>query len=74
MQMAQMMVRMKAMALDLQQVRAQVGKLQQDRNPFPKMPVVPYDDDDEDDDEPAFAHACDQLISFSATAEQHNES
>ena len=57
MQMAQMMAMMKAMAHHLQEVRAQVGKLQQDRNPFPRMPVVTYDDDDEDDDEPASDHA-----------------
>jgi hypothetical protein len=33
----------------LQEVKSQVGKLQQDRDPFPFKPVVPYSDDDEDD-------------------------
>ena len=32
------------------EVKSQVGKLQQDRDPFPFRPVIPYDDDDEDDD------------------------
>ena len=48
-QMAQMMEMMKAMTHQLQEVKAQVGKLQQDRDPFPFMPVVSHDDDDEDD-------------------------
>ena len=48
-QMAQMMDMMKAMTTQLQEVKSQVGKLQQDRDPFPFRPVVPYDDDDEDD-------------------------
>ena len=48
-QMAQMMEMMKAMTHQLQEVKSQVGKLQQDRDPFPFQPVIPYDDDDEDD-------------------------
>ena len=51
-QMAQMMEMMKAMAHHLQEVRAQVGKFQQDHNPFPSMPVVTYNDDDDEDDAP----------------------
>jgi hypothetical protein len=49
-QMAQMMEMMKAMTHQLQEVKSQVGKLQQDCDPFPFRPVIPYDDDDEDDD------------------------
>ena len=49
-QMAQMMEMMKAMTHQLQEVKSQVGKLQQDRDPFPFRPVIPYDDEDEDDD------------------------
>ena len=49
-QMAQMMEMMRAMTHQLQEVKSQVGKLQQDRDPFPFRPIIPYDDDDEDDD------------------------
>ncbi len=48
-QMAQMMQMMKAMTHEVQEVKAQVGKLRQERDPFPFRPVIPYDDDDEDD-------------------------
>ena len=48
-QMAQMMEMMKAMTHQLQEVKSQVGKLQQDRDPFPFRPAIPYDDDDEYD-------------------------
>jgi hypothetical protein len=47
--MAQMMEMMRAMTHQLQEVKSQVAKLQQDRDPFPFKPVVPYSDDDEDD-------------------------
>ena len=40
---------MKAMTHQLQEVKSQVGKLQQDRDPFPFQPVIPNDNDDEDD-------------------------
>jgi len=40
---------MKAMAQQIQDVKAQVGKFQQDRDPFPFRPFIPYDTDDEDD-------------------------
>ena len=49
-QMAQMMEMLKAVTHQLQEVKSQVGKLQQDRDPFPLRPVVHNDDDDEDDD------------------------
>ena len=49
-QMAQMIEMMKAMTHQLNEVKSQVGRLQQDRDPFPFRPVIPYDDDDEDDD------------------------
>ena len=48
-QMAQVMQMMKAMTHELQEVKAQVGKLHQERDSFPFRPVIPYDDDDEDD-------------------------
>lgn len=47
-QMAQMIEMMKAMTHQLQEVKAQVGKLQQDRDPFPFRQMIPYDDEDED--------------------------
>ena len=47
-QMAQMMEMMKAMTHQLTDVKSQVCKLQQDRDPFPFRPVVPNDSDDED--------------------------
>ena len=49
-QMDQMMEMLKAVTLQLQDVKTQVDKLQQDRDPFPLRPVVHNDDDDEDDD------------------------
>ena len=52
-QMARMMEMMRAMTHQLQEVKAQVGKLQQDRDPFPLRPVIPYDDDDETDEREA---------------------
>ena len=42
---------MKAMSHQLQEVKSQVGKLQQSRDPFPFQPVIPNDDDDDDDDD-----------------------
>ena len=48
-QMAQMMEMMKAMTHQLQEVKGQVGKLQQNRDPFPFRPVIPFDTDDEED-------------------------
>ena len=48
-QMAQMIEMMKAMTHQLQDVQAQVGRLQRDRDLFPYRPVIPYDDDDESD-------------------------
>ena len=42
---------MKAMTHQLQEVKSQVGKLQQTRDPFPFRPVIPNDDDDDDDDD-----------------------
>ena len=53
-QMSQMMVMMKAMTHQLQEVKSQVGRLQQERDPFPFRPVIPYDDDDEDIDDRGF--------------------
>ena len=48
-QMAQMMEMMKVMTHHLQEVKAQVGKLQQDHDPsFPFRPLIPYDTDDEE--------------------------
>ena len=38
-----------------QQSFSQVGKLQQDRDPFPFRPVIPYDDDDDEDDRGLYA-------------------
>ena len=49
-----MMVMMKAMTHQLQEVKSQVGRLQQERDPFPFRPVIPYDDDDEDIDDRGF--------------------
>ena len=49
-QMAQMMEMMKVMTHHLQEVKAQVGKLQQDHHPLlPFRPLIPYDTDDDDD-------------------------
>ena len=48
--MAQIMEMMKTMTRHLQEVKEQVGKLQQDRDPFPFKPFAPYDDHDDDDD------------------------
>ena len=53
-QMSQMMEMMKAMTHQLQEVKSQVGRLQQERDPFPFRPVIPYDDDDEDNDDRGF--------------------
>ena len=49
--MAQIMEMMKTMTRHLQEVKEQVGKLQQDRDPFPFKPFAPYDDHDDDDDD-----------------------
>ena len=47
--MAQMMEMMKVMTHHLQEVKAQVSKLQQDHDPsFPFRPFIPYDTDDEE--------------------------
>ena len=48
-QIAQLLEMMKAMAHQIQDVKAQVGKFQQDRDPFPFRPFLPYDTDEEDD-------------------------
>lgn len=47
-QVAQMFEMVKLISHQLQEVKSQVGKLQQDRDTF--RPVIPCDDDDEDDD------------------------
>ena len=47
-QMAQMMEMSKAILHQLHEVKAQVGKLMQDRDPLPFRPVIPFNDDDED--------------------------
>ena len=54
-QMAQMMEMMKGMTHQLQEVKSQVGKLQQSSDPFPFRPVIPYDDDDSEDDRGLYA-------------------
>ena len=46
--MAQMLDMMKAMTHELQEVKNQVGKLQQDRGHFPVVPGSSIDDDDDD--------------------------
>ena len=44
-----MMEMMKVMTHHLQEVKAQVSKLQQDHDPsFPFRPLIPYDTDDEE--------------------------
>ena len=48
--MAQMIEMMKAMTHQLHEVKSQVGRLQQERDPFPFRPVIPYDVDDDEDD------------------------
>ena len=42
---------MKTMTGQLQEVKEQVSKLQQDRDPFPLKKFAPYDDHDDDDDD-----------------------
>ena len=49
--MAQMMETMKAMTHQLQEVKSQVGRLQQSSDPFPFRPVIPYDEDDSEDEQ-----------------------
>ena len=49
--MAQIMEMMKTMTGQLQEVKEQVSKLQQDRDPFPLKTYAPYEDPDDDDDD-----------------------
>ena len=66
--MAQTMEMMKAMSQHIQEVRSQVGKLQQDHDQFPFMPV-PYDDDEEDDEQDATAAViCERCAPRSASS------